>query len=127
MIENLKFSNKKVLSYQLKAPFHFIKNGCFSLWWSKRDTRITSLYEYMISNQTEVIRIYSGLSKILGQKIAWLFSQTILKYEIYKLILSIFSFNSEYEHLIKFNSNNEFNEIVFCNGNLLFNSEVFII
>lgn len=34
VIENLKFSNKKVLSYQLKAPFHFIKNGCFSLWWS---------------------------------------------------------------------------------------------
>ncbi|MDD3794218.1 MAG: recombinase family protein, partial [Candidatus Gracilibacteria bacterium] len=35
VIENLKFSNKKVLSYQLKAPFHFIKNGCFSLWWSQ--------------------------------------------------------------------------------------------
>lgn len=34
IVENLKISNKKVLSYQLKAPFHFIKNGDFFIWWS---------------------------------------------------------------------------------------------
>ncbi|MDD3793875.1 MAG: recombinase family protein [Candidatus Gracilibacteria bacterium] len=34
IVENLKFSNKKVLSYELKAPFSFIKNVGFSLWWS---------------------------------------------------------------------------------------------
>lgn len=34
VIENLKFSNKKVLSYQLKAPFHMCQNVGFSLWWS---------------------------------------------------------------------------------------------
>ena len=32
MIENLKLSNKKVLSYQLKAPFVFSKNVGFSIW-----------------------------------------------------------------------------------------------
>lgn len=34
MVENLKLCNKKVLSYQLKAPFVFSKNVGFSLWWS---------------------------------------------------------------------------------------------
>jgi hypothetical protein len=34
MIENLKLGNKKVLSYELKAPFSFIKNVEFLAWWS---------------------------------------------------------------------------------------------
>lgn len=34
IVENLKISNKKVLSYQLKTPFNFIKNTNFAIWWS---------------------------------------------------------------------------------------------
>lgn len=73
-VANLILWNKKVLSYQLKAPFNFFKNIDFSqksLWFGIRDSnpwcQIQSLEPYRLANSEK--RIVAILLKILYNQI----------------------------------------------------------